>query len=230
MRLNTKNARTGHPQFRFGKGKLKDRDTRPPALQKKSLIVAQILDGSALYQLYAQNPEDSGRNSRIDATADPSRSRRRTRSTKGVHMSIYGLATPTMPVASETDQPVPKYALYDTTAITIAAVLGGPIPATMLMAQNYRRMGKMESAFAALAAGVGVTLAVALLASWIPNGAGMGIPVALCFGVRRAAESLQGPAVDSHVNAGGKLGSKWAAAGLGLTFLALVCLLMFAPR
>jgi hypothetical protein len=44
----------------------------------------------------------------------------------------------------------------------------------------------------------------------------------LFLAARGAAKGLQGTAVEQHVRQGGKLGSKWVAAGLGLGVLAIV--------
>lgn len=125
--------------------------------------------------------------------------------------------------------PIPSYKLFDSDAVTVASVLGGPVPGTMLMACNYRRLGQNDNAAAMLFAGLAGTAAIAWLVSLLPSGTSAVVGVLLVVAMRNIANSLQGPAVDNHVNRGGGLGSKWAAAGVGTVFLALVCAAIFTP-
>ena len=121
----------------------------------------------------------------------------------------------------------PTYTLYDSGAVTLAAVLGGPIPASMLIAHNYRRLGQRDDAVAALVIGVVVVAALVMLGYVLPNNLVAPIGIGLAMGARRMAISLQGPVIERHISLGGKIGSKWAAFGLTMAFLAIFCAIAF---
>jgi hypothetical protein len=144
---------------------------------------------------------------------------------------VYQLSDPYRPPTDAVSQiNVPNYTLYDSAAVTIASFLGGPIPGTMLIAQNYRRLGQTDNAIAAVSLGVFATAAVAVLVYFVPHTTTNSvIAIGLASGVSAAARSLQGPLVDQHVNRGGKLGSNWVGFGLGMAFLALVCAIILPP-
>ncbi len=127
---------------------------------------------------------------------------------------------PAGPVPVET--PIPSYTLFDSTSVAIATFLGSPVAGTGLMALNYKRMGKKDHAIATIAIGLAVTGAAITLGGHIPSYAATGIGVGLLAGTLNAAKSLQGPAVGQHALRGGPLGSRWAAAGLGLILLAVI--------
>ena len=133
------------------------------------------------------------------------------------------------PQISGNGEPVPNYSMYDSGAVALATFLGGPIPGSMLMAHNYRRMGESTNALMAILVGVGAMAAAVGIGFAVPQSMSLIISGTLIYGMRQAAESLQGPAVDHHVNQGGKLGSKLAAAGLGLVFLAALLAIILPP-
>src|ERR1035441_7111416 len=118
--------------------------------------------------------------------------------------------------------PIPAYTLFNAESVGLATFLGTPIAGSILMAVNYRRLGKGSKAAAVLVVALLVTALALWLGSLMPQSASAGIALGLLFAARSAAKSLQGAAVAQHVLYGGKLGSKWAAAGLGLGLLAIV--------
>jgi hypothetical protein len=118
--------------------------------------------------------------------------------------------------------PLPGYALYDGNSVGLATILGGPAAGAILMAANYRRLGKGGRAATVLVAGLLVTAVVVGLGSFIPAGLSSAVAIGLFVGIRAAAKAVQGPAVEEHVRLGGRLGSKWAAVGLGLGMLAII--------
>jgi hypothetical protein len=64
-----------------------------------------------------------------------------------------------------------------------------------------------------------------ILVSWnIPKGITLPIALALMFGMQRSARALQGKAIESHLEQGGQLGSKWVAVVIGLGFMAVILL------
>jgi len=122
---------------------------------------------------------------------------------------------------------VPTYALFDAQAVTIAAFFGFPVAGTALMAVNYSRLGQKGKAVTAVLIGLLVTAAAITLGNFMPGAGTVPIAVALLYGVRWVAIKLQGPAVAQHIGAGGRLGSKWVATGVGVAFfcVALACFL-----
>jgi hypothetical protein len=118
--------------------------------------------------------------------------------------------------------PAPAYRLFDSTSVAIATLFGSPIAGTILMGVNYRRLGNASSQALALVIGLAATGVAVLLGYLMPQGATGGVAVALLLATRTAAKSMQGPAVEQHVSQGGKLGSRWAAFGVGLAALAVI--------
>ncbi len=67
-----------------------------------------------------------------------------------------------------------------------------------------------------------------ILVTWnLPREVSSAIALALLLGIRRIAQVLQGPAVKEQVERGGRLGSRWAAFGLGAAFFAAVFPVVF---
>src|SRR5271169_6883821 len=115
--------------------------------------------------------------------------------------------------------PIPAYTLFNSDSVGLATFLGTPIAGGILMAVNYRRLGKGGKGAAALAIALVVTAAALGLGSLMPQSTSAIIAFGLLFAARGASKSLQGAAVAQHVLEGGNLGSKWAAAGLGIGLL-----------
>src|SRR5579871_65006 len=116
----------------------------------------------------------------------------------------------------------PPYRLFDTGAVGLATLLGTPLAGTVLMAVNYRRLQKGSAAAWAVIIGVVLLALAGLFGYLVPQAAATSVAVGLVFGVTAAAKSLQGEAVEDHVRRGGRLGSRWSAAGVGLGFLAAI--------
>jgi hypothetical protein len=125
---------------------------------------------------------------------------------------------------------IPSYKLYDSGAVAIASFLGGPLPGTILMAMNYRRMGRPNQALLAGLTGVSTLLAAVLVGNLLPNSVATALGVGLATATWKAAQALQGPDVDRHVNEGGTLGSRWVASGIGSVFLCAFLALVFLPE
>jgi len=130
--------------------------------------------------------------------------------------------SPVPPPEGEVPQPPPpSYALFNSDSVALATFLGTTLSGSILMAVNYRRLGKGASAAATVLIGLAVTAMALLVGYAIPRSGATIIALALLFGTRAAAKGLQGAAVAQHVSRGGKLGSKWVAAGLGVALLAV---------
>lgn len=124
--------------------------------------------------------------------------------------------------------------LYSVGQITLATFLGAPLSGSMLLAWNYRALGKVASAWKSFAAGAVSTLLLVLIGFWLPeNFPNMALPLGYCVGMRQLVQYLQGGALAAHLEGGGRKGS-WVvtvAAGLGclgiifgLTFVLLTAL------
>jgi hypothetical protein len=119
-------------------------------------------------------------------------------------------------------EPVPTYNLFDSTSVAIATLLGSPIAGTGLMALNYRRLGKKNAAITTLAIGIAATGVAIAFGNRVPPYATTAVAVGLLAATLSTARSLQGETVKQHVLRGGQLGSRWAAAGLGLILLVVI--------
>lgn len=140
-------------------------------------------------------------------------------------MSTYVTPTDTDPASPP--EPPPEYRLFDARSVLIASILGSPVAGTTLMALNYRRQGKAQKAIAAVVIGIVATVLGSLLGYFVPAFATTVVGVTLALATKGAAQYWQGQAVAQHVLHGGTLSSKWAAAGLGIAFLAVFCGVIF---
>ena len=87
------------------------------------------------------------------------------------------------------------------------------------MALNYRRTGRGGAAAKAVVAGFALTALTLLVAYPLPAGASTLVAFALVYAMMQTAKSLQGAAVTEHTSQGGRLASRWAAAGVGVSVL-----------
>jgi len=117
---------------------------------------------------------------------------------------------------------VPSVGLYDYRSVGVATFFGSPVAGAVLMAINYRRLGRSGAALWAVVIGVLATAALVAVAMLIAADWMRGLPVALTFAMAYAAKGIQGEAVDQHVQQGGRLISRWAAFGIGMAGLAVV--------
>jgi len=121
----------------------------------------------------------------------------------------------------------PAFTLFDANAVALATLLGSPVAGATLMAVNDRRLGHGGRAAAIVLAAIVVT-ALAILAGWnMPQG--FSAPIALCllFGMKWAAQTVQGAAVKEHVQRGGLLASKWSAFWIAMAYLVVIFAVVF---
>jgi len=139
-----------------------------------------------------------------------------------------------LPAADETQpEQTPSYTLFDANAVALATFFGSPVAGASLMALNDRRLGHARRAVITLVLAVAATALVILLGWNIPQGFSVPIAIGLVIGMQRTAVSVQGAAVEDHLQRGGRLGSKWPAFGMGMAFLvgifAVIFLAVFIP-
>jgi len=109
----------------------------------------------------------------------------------------------------------PAYRLYDVPAIAIAAVLGGPLAGTVLMASNCRKLGQGNNGVLALI--LGAVASVGLIYMTLKTTANPAIAsVVLMVCTALAGKQLQGEAIKTHVAWGGQLYSKGRAIGIAI--------------
>jgi hypothetical protein len=131
-------------------------------------------------------------------------------------------ATENLPDAATPSYEIPAYKLFDSTSIALATFLGSPVAGTGLIALNYRRLGKDRSAATAFVIGIAATGLALGFGSFIPSYATSAVAVGLFVATWNASKSLQAATIGSHVQHGGRLGSRWVASGIGLCVLPLI--------
>jgi hypothetical protein len=123
----------------------------------------------------------------------------------------------------------PGRKLFSVGQITLATFLGAPIAGCLLLARNYRELGKGAAARHSLVAGVASTIVILTIAFFLPeNFPNAVLPVAYCFGMRQLVMQLQGGAIDNHLQAGGRKGSWVITVVLGLGCSVIILGLIFA--
>src|SRR2546423_10677413 len=86
--------------------------------------------------------------------------------------------------------------LFSIGQITLATLIGCPIAGFVLVAQNYRQLGKSEAALQSLLFGLILTFVVFLIATVLPdNFPNMALPVGYTIGIREGVKYLQGDAI-----------------------------------
>jgi hypothetical protein len=122
----------------------------------------------------------------------------------------------------------PTYRLYSPQQIGLGAFLGAPIAACWFLARNYRHLGNDEAANQSLVWGTLSTIAILAICFFLPDGfPNQLIPIAYTVGLLQLAKKLQGDAVAKHIAAGGRLGSSWEVAGVGLLCLVVILAIIF---
>jgi hypothetical protein len=125
--------------------------------------------------------------------------------------------------------PVRQYRLFKPTAISLATFLGSPIAGSIVMAINYKRMGRKSTAGKAVALGFLGTVALGALASVLPAGFPAIVPAIAGLAVMGTlAKALQEDEFRAHVAAGGAVASNWRAAGVAVVVSISLLVMIFA--
>jgi hypothetical protein len=131
--------------------------------------------------------------------------------------------------ASPVSVVAPAYKLFSVQAVAIAALFGGPVGGSILMAVNYSRLGKKGLAALTFIVGFAVTALAVFIGYAIPANGTYPIALGLLILTRFAATGMQGKAIERHVSLGGGLGSKWLAFGLGVAILGVIFAAVIVP-
>jgi len=119
--------------------------------------------------------------------------------------------------------------LFSTGQIALASFLGAPIAGCLLVAKNYRVLGKARSAWQPLIVGVASTILLLTLALFLPEGfPNYGLPAVSCLGMYFYAKHQSGDAIDYHLNAGGRKGSWWVPIVVSLGCAVIILILFIA--
>lgn len=122
------------------------------------------------------------------------------------------------------------YTLYKISGIGVASLFGGPIAGGMLMARNFKQLGKEKEARAAGALSILATLMVVIVGYFIPeewNISNTSIAIPLVFATVLIAQHLQQNDINAHLHSGGEFSSNWKAFGFSLlVWLALFGLIL----
>ncbi|MEP7036938.1 MAG: hypothetical protein ABI891_01230 [Acidobacteriota bacterium] len=118
--------------------------------------------------------------------------------------------------------------LFSVGQIILATFFGMPIAGCLLLARNYRQLGKNAVARQTLAAGVISTIVLLISSFFLPEKfPNMILPVAYCFAMRQLVIYLQGDIIDNYLKNGENKGSWAIAAAIGLGCLAVILGLIF---
>lgn len=126
---------------------------------------------------------------------------------------------------------VSGHKVFSTGQIIVASFLGTPMAGCLLIAQNYRALGKKSSAWPPLVVGVAATILLLVLAFLLPeNSPNYGLPAGSCVGTYFYAKQQQGDAIDNYLKAGGKRSSWWIpiAVSLGCAVISLILVIAIA--
>jgi hypothetical protein len=129
----------------------------------------------------------------------------------------------TLPVtAGSLESAPPGYRLYDPGAVGLATFFGSPIAGAILMAMNYRRLGKGDKGLLAVVLSLVATAAIIAFAMTKPAAGSSVLGIVLFVCMWQVAKATQGKAVEAHVARGGALASKWTAFWLGVLMLTMI--------
>jgi len=123
------------------------------------------------------------------------------------------------------------FELYKISGIGLATFVGSALAGGFLISQNYKRLGNVRMANKALTYSVIATIALFLIAYFIPEN--MNIPNVVFTVVQvvvlvQIAKQQQGKAISDHVAHGGALATNWKAFGLSLLII-FAMLLVIIP-
>jgi hypothetical protein len=132
---------------------------------------------------------------------------------------VQGVYDPSHP--SQSPSPVRlDVALYTSKHVALATFLGSPLGGTVLLALNESRIGRAGAAIKALLAGLVATGFLITLSLILPaNIPRFPIAIGSVVVMSSIAKARQAGFVAQHFAAGGKQGSGWAAAGIGILSL-----------
>ncbi len=131
-------------------------------------------------------------------------------------------AAPVAVVAEPVDAPAGAgMPLFRMSGIGIATFFGTLMAGGLLMALNYRALGRPERVWPVIALSLGASVIVGVLAWVLPEQVpSIVFTVAQLVAITQAAKATQGPDIDARIAAGLPMRSNWLAFGISLLVLA----------
>jgi hypothetical protein len=127
------------------------------------------------------------------------------------------------PNAALTENESGTGALYSPLQVAGASLLGGPIAACWLLAENYAVFGDPGARRLTLIWGVVGTIVILSSAFVLPEGFPSSIlPTLYTLALYQVAKTYQGPGIEARLAAGHRKQSVWRVIGVGVVCLALI--------
>src|SRR5436190_19770410 len=125
------------------------------------------------------------------------------------------------------DRPTSK--LHSENAIRIGTLLGGPLVARYLIADNYKQLGETEKIKITWLIAIIATIAVFVIAYFLPENTPKPIlPIAYSVSAFFLVQNLQGAKIKSHIASGGQMWSVWNAVLAGIIGLVIIAVIIIA--
>lgn len=119
--------------------------------------------------------------------------------------------------------PGPAFTLHTPNHVALATFLGSPFAGALVLANNYRKLGRGGAAALTLAVGLVGTAALLGLAFALPaHSPAAAVPMVAVAAMYGLGRWLQGDALLRHRAAGGREASGWVAAGFGAASMVVV--------
>ncbi len=126
-----------------------------------------------------------------------------------------------------TSRLAPEFRFYSPHHVLIATAVGGPLAGAFIVAANSGNLGKRRASNTAIVVGVLVTGLLMLIAWFMPpNWFGPVVVAAYALAAQALAVRLQGQALAVHMSSGGRMQSRWRAAGVGAASLVTILLVI----
>ncbi len=123
------------------------------------------------------------------------------------------------------------FELYTIPAIALATFFGTILAGGLLLAINFRKLGKEDAARKALIYSAIAMVGVFIIAFLIPEdipGPNIIFTIIQLFAMIQIAKKLQAEDIKIHIDNGGLIASNWKAFGLSLVVLTGVMAILFA--
>ena len=118
--------------------------------------------------------------------------------------------------------------LYSPALVTVATLIGAPVAGCILLAHNYRSLGRQSTAIQLLIWGTLGTVLLLVMSYFLPENFPNGVlPIGYTVGMYLLAKQLQGKDYESHIANGGVKGSTWKAVVTGVGCLCAILAITF---
>lgn len=146
---------------------------------------------------------------------------------------LPGMTTPESDVQPvQPAQPAPGRRLFSPIDVGIATFLGSVVAGSVILAVNYRRLGRGRRALLAILVGAIATALLVFLGLAMPDAVPRplypGVAIAAALVMAAITRALQGKALAAHRAARGRVGAPLVSAGVGLGLLAALVGAVFA--